>query len=405
MATAGACRWIWLGFAIVAGCSQPDGDDQSQQSSHPTATAEELRTQPPADRNKTRPALFERDFEQDTIDYFSRLDALGFAAGLLVAQGERSLIHTGFGLADRESGRRWSTITISTIGSITKQFTGASILALQEDGRLKVSDPITDHFDSVPDDKAGITLHHLLTHSSGLVDPSVGDWDPVDREAYVQLALSQPLDFEPGTSYSYSNAGYSLLGAIIENLSDMPYESYLRTRLLLPAGLTETGYLQPAWESARIAVGYQGDARWGTVLERPMAEDGPYWALRANGGIHSSTGDMWRWGRALLTGEVLSAESMRAYWKPHVDEGYGDSWYGYGWVVLQGPGDQQVITHNGGNGIFFADMAIYPDTQVVMVLQTNVADQWPSSDRLLGVIGARLFTGAPYPDARASENQ
>jgi hypothetical protein len=127
-----------------------------------------------------------------------------------------------------------------------------------------------------------------------------------------------------------------------------------------------------------------------------MAEDGPYWVLRANGGVHSTALDMLRWGQALLEGRVLSAESMETLWSRHVDEGGGDSFYGYGWVVME-MGGHKVITHNGGTGIVFADMSIVPDEGLVVVMQSNVAAEFPLVESLLGQFGARLLAGVPFP--------
>lgn len=391
-------RFVFLivGVGLNTACSQSNDDADGVRATEPRNEAADLNDS----LSDGQLQLDESAFRRETIEYLNQLERQGFAGGLIIARGDTPLIHRGIGIADRSSNRPWSTDTVSTIGSITKQFTGASILALQQDGLLSVNDAISKYFSAVPEDKTPITLHHLLTHSAGLVDPELGDWDPIEREEYVKLALAQPLAFEPGTSYAYSNAGYSLLGAIVEKVSGNSYESYLRDRLLLPAEMKETGYLLAEWGkgSPRIAVGYRGDERWGTVLERPMGEDGPYWALRANGGIHSTTSDMWNWARALLTCSVLDRVSMEAYWSSYVDEGYGDSYYGYGWVVVEeGPGGQRLITHNGGNGIFFADMAIYPDQQVVMVLQTNVIENWPLAEQLLEIIALRMFENKRYP--------
>ncbi len=337
-------------------------------------------------------------FIDDTAEYFGRLEKLGFAGGLKIMRGDETLLHAGYGMADREASRPWSIKTISTIGSITKQFTGAAILLLQEDGLLSVDDPITKYFANVPVDKQFITLHQLLTHSSGIVDlDGLGDWDPIDRDTFIQRAMEQPLEFEPGSSFAYSNAGYSLLGAILEQLTGASYETFLRERLFLPAGMRDTGYILAGWDDSRVAAGYRGEEMWGTVLGRPLADDGPFWALRGNGGIHSTTADMLRWGRVLTEGELLSAESMATYWAPHVDEGFGDSHYAYGWVVMQGPGERRLITHNGGNGILFADMAIFPDDDVVIVLQTNVVADWPLAQSMLETIGLRLFESEAYP--------
>ena len=337
-------------------------------------------------------------FVTETRAYLDRLEKLGLAGVVLIAVNGDPILAEGYGLADRQLGVRWSPATVSTIGSITKQFTGAAILLLEEEGRLSVQDPITKYFDDVPADKRSITLHHLLTHSSGIVDlAGLDDWDPVGREEFVRRAMDQPLEFLPGEGYEYSNAGYSLLGAIIEQLTGDSYERFVRDRLFAPNGMYETGYVLPAWGDGRMAQGYSKGERWGTVLGRPLDDDGPYWVLRANGGIHSTAYDMLRWAQALIDGRVLSPQSMAKYWAPHVSEG-GDTHYGYGWVIMTVADDRKVVTHNGGNGIFFADMAIVPDAGLVVFLQTNVVADLPVAERLLEQIGMRRAAGEPYPE-------
>ncbi len=333
--------------------------------------------------------------------YLDRLEKLGFAGSVVISKAGRPILAAGYGLADRERGIPWGPGTVSTIGSITKQFTGAAILALVESGALSVEDPISKYFPAVPEDKRNITLYHLLTHSSGIVDlEGLDDWDPIDREEFIRRAMEQELAFEPGSAYEYSNAGFSLLGAIIEQLTQKSWEEYVRERLFLPAGMYETGYILPQWGEGDLAQGYRGGERWGTVLERPLAEDGPYWVLRANGGVYSNAWDMVRWGQALLNGGPhggpLSERSMETSWSPHFDEGGGDSFYGYGWVVREVAG-HKVITHNGGNGILFADMAIVPDAELVMVIQTNVVADFGLAGRLLEQIGSRLLLGEELP--------
>jgi CubicO group peptidase (beta-lactamase class C family) len=333
----------------------------------------------------------------DTRTYLERLEKLGFAGVVLVAKAGVPLVAEGYGLADRERGLRWTPATVSCTGSITKQFTGAAILKLEEEKRLNVTDPISLYFKDVPADKAQITLHHLLTHSSGLTDPEdIGDYDPVPLAEYVRKVLAQPLLFSPGAGYTYANANFSLLGAIVEKLSGQSYEAFIRERLFLPNGMYETGYLLPQWGDGRMAQGYRAGKRWGTVLGHPMAVDGPHWALRANGGIHSTVFDMLRWAQALLEGRLLSPESMKKYWAPHVSEG-GDTFYGYGWSIAKAPDGTKIVTHNGGNGIFFADLAIVPDTKLVVFLMTNIIAENHVANSLLEQIGMRFHAGQRYP--------
>jgi len=335
-----------------------------------------------------------------TRDYLAKLEKLGFSGVVLVADRDSVLMSEGYGLADREARTAWSPRTVTTIGSITKQFTAAAILKLEEAGKLRVEDPLGAHLEGVPGDKAGITLHHLLTHSSGIADASgKGDFDPVSREDIVRLTMEAPLNSPPGERYEYSNAGYSLLGVVIEKLTGKSYETYVREVLFEPAGMMETGYILPAWDRSRWAKGYQDGALWGSVLEKPFAADGPYWVLRANGGIHSTAEDMLRWARALLEGRILSAASLEKLWSPFVDEGGGESHYGYGWSIQQIPLSGKVVTHNGGNGIFFADFAILPSSGTVIFLATNVVSTFPPANNLLQELGFHVLGGQPYPDA------
>lgn len=341
---------------------------------------------------------FDRAAVAETMTYLKRLEKLGFAGVVLVARGEAPLFAEGFGLADRERNIRWTPGTVSDIGSITKQFTAAAVLKLEEDRKLSVDDPITRYFDGVPADKASITLHQLLTHSSGIQDPDIGDFEAVPLAEYLKQVFAGPLLFAPGKGYSYSNANFSLLGAIIQKLTGQSYEAFLRERLLLPSGMYETGYLLPAWGEGRLAVGYEGEAgRWGTFYERSWAADGPHWALRANGGIHMTAYDMLRWARALLSGRVLGPGSMKKLWTPHVSEG-GGTFYAYGWSIAKAPDGAKIVTHNGGNGIYFADLAIMPDSGLVVFVMTNVIAENKSANSLLEQVGTRFHAGTPYPD-------
>ena len=345
-------------------------------------------------------ATLDESFVQDTKVYLSRLEKLGFAGVVCVAEGGKPVIAEGHGLADRERNLPWTPTTIATVGSITKQFTAAGIAKLVEQGRVRFDDPLGKYFPETPPDKKAITLHHLLTHSSGITDPEgIDDFDPVGREDYVRAVLTGQLASAPGERYAYANANFSLLGAVIELVTKKSYEQAMRELVFDPAGLAETGYRIPKWEESRIAQGYTGSERWGTVLERPMAEDGPYWALRANGGIHSTAGEMVHWAETLLEGSTLSPTTRDALWTPYVDESNGDSlsFYGYGWSIVDLAPGIRVVTHNGGNGIFFADLAIVPARHVVAFLQTNVIADFPTANNLLTQIEERMFMGKPYP--------
>jgi len=310
-------------------------------------------------------------------DYLTRLERFGFTGGALAVRGQEVLLSKSYGLADRARGIPLTTDSVYNLGSITKQFTAAAILTLETQGQLTVTDLAGKYLDGVPADKADITLHHLLTHSSGLKsDFSPTDYDPVGREEYVRRALQSTLLFRPGDGYEYSNAGYSLLAAIVEKVSGQPYEAYLTERVLKPAGMRETGYKLPKWAPDRIAHGYRDDGEdWGTILQRIQEADAPYWTLRGNGGLHTTLGDMLAWHRALGTDGVLSKEARAKYFKPYVAEGpRGLSHYAYGWAVSKSARGTTVVQHNGGNGIYVAEFQRFPDEDAMLfVASTDTA--------------------------------
>ena len=304
--------------------------------------------------------------------YLSRLVPYGFSGAVLIAHGQDIVLKKGYGLADREQKRPYTPDLVASIGSVTKQFTAAAILELEDAGKLRTSDEISKYLPDVPPDKAGITIHHLLTHTAGFPgDLGGADNEAIGRDALVARVLAAPLASKPGAGFEYSNEGYSLAGAIVERVSGQGYEAFLREHLFLPAGMRDTGYLLPAWPLERLPVGYgpEGQA-WGRIYKRGWLADGPGWYLRANGGIHSTLEDMLRWHRALDGDAVLSPAARQKFQTGHVDAAPGER-YAYGWGVRKTPRGTTLITHNGGNGFFFADVRRYVDEGVVIIAMSN----------------------------------
>ncbi|MGP3971167.1 serine hydrolase domain-containing protein [Streptomyces sp. 6N223] len=314
----------------------------------------------------------------------------------------------GRGLADREAGIAAACDTVYDIGSVTKSFTAAAIVRLEMTGRLDYADPLAAHLPpaaDVPDDKRGITLHHLLTHTSGLPEGLGDDYDPLTRDAMVAAAMDAELRSEPGAAFRYSNTGYSLLAAVVETASGMGYEEYLVEELFTPAGMADTGYTLPEWEEERVAVEYDRRGRpQGRPYEHPWAEDGPYWNLRGNGGLLTTARDMHRWYRALAGEEILDRRAKELMFTPHVPEpgGEGKVSYGYGWDVFAPgalPGDVgTVLTHNGGNDWSYARNAFFPDLGVMVFWVSNHAyrdGRWniDEHDRALTLGLAELLAG------------
>ena len=314
------------------------------------------------------------DIVQHLTRYMDRVVEKGFSGGVTIAIGDEVVSSRGYGLADQENAIPFSNETVFPIGSITKQFTGAAILKLEEMGKLRVTDLISEYFEDVPDDKDEITIHHLLTHASGLPGAIGKDFEKIGREAYVNRALQTELLFELSSGYEYSNVGYSLLAAIIEQQSGKSYDAFVQEYLFAPAGMSNTGYDLGRFEDAVLAHGYREGEDWGTFADQAWMEDGPYWNLRGNGGLLSTLDDMLKWHHALLDNTVLSDASRAKYFAPHQQEGRNsDSYYGYGWVIVETPFGK-VIQHNGGNPHFSSDMRRYVDHGAVIFVTASTAE-------------------------------
>ncbi len=335
--------------------------------------------------------------EVHRADLFDASDLPDGSSGTLVAgTGDEMLVCEGWGLADREAGTEADCDTVYDVMSMTKQFTAAAVLKLQMTGRLDVHDPIGRHLHGVPAGLRDITVEHLLTHTSGLVETLGDDYDPASRADLLAAAFGSELRWPPGTRYLYSNVGYSLLAAIVEAASGEGYEEFLARHLFEPAGMASTGYVLPEWEERRVAVEYDAAGRaQGRPFDHPWATDGPYWHLRGNGGLLSTARDMFRWHLALEGDEVLDGEAKRQLFRPRVREGPGaDSRYAYGWVVLGTPYGP-VQWHNGGNGWSYGEVLRIPEAHGFVFWASNHYRSRPGGWNLeraglTGDVGERL---------------
>ncbi len=286
---------------------------------------------------------------QPIADFVARTVPHGSGGSVLAARGDEILHCEGFGMADREARIAATCDTAYDVMSITKQFTAAAVVKLEAMGKLRVTDTIDVHLGRVPPDKQRITLHHLLSHTAGLVEALGDDHDVLSREAMLSQAMTSRLISAPGMQFHYSNLGYSVLAAIIEKVAGVGYEQFLATHLFLPAGMASTGYILPQWDRDRTAMEYGADGRsQGRPFEHPWAADGPYWNLRGNGGILSTARDMFLWSRA-LSGDVILPPSARSkLFAPHIRQPDSGEFYGYGWDLIDDE-HGRIVWHDGGN--------------------------------------------------------
>ncbi|MFI1720668.1 serine hydrolase domain-containing protein [Streptomyces sp. NPDC020489] len=304
-------------------------------------------------------------------------EALPKGPGITVvtARGGELTHCAGRGLSDQAARTPAACDTVYDVMSITKQFTAAAILKLEMDGRLRVGDPIGRYLGRVPEDKRSLTLHQLLTHTSGLPQSLGDDYEPLSRAELLAQAMRVPLRPGAGKEFHYSNLGYSLLAVIVEKVSGQSYERFLAQHLFRPAGMTRTGYVLPDWKRAQVAVEYDEDGRaQGRPMDHPWAPDGPYWNLRGNGGMLSTARDMFHWHRALTGGTVLSDAAQRKLFAPHVRIPELDGAYGYGWVVV-GAGDDRFVWHDGGNDWSLATLARFRRDATLVFWASNHASR------------------------------
>ncbi len=328
-------------------------------------------------------------------EYMGRLESFGYTGGVLVVRDGQVVFKRSYGMANRADNVRADSATVYNLGSITKQFTAAAILRLEELGKLRTTDSISRFFPTAPADKRNITLHQLLTHTAGFnSDYSPTDYEETSRTEYVRRMFAAPLRSTPGSTHFYANSGYSLLAAIVELATGRDYETALREIVLQPAGMNETGYKAPAWAPVRIAHGYQNGSDWGTIVQRIAPAGAPYWELRGNGGLHTTLSDIARWDAALDNRSVLSDASRAKFMTGYVNEGpEGLSQYAYGWAVMKTSRGTRLVTHNGGNGVYVAELLRFVDDHVTIFVTSTVSDL--TATTAVRVV-SRIVFGQPY---------
>jgi CubicO group peptidase (beta-lactamase class C family) len=304
--------------------------------------------------------------------YLQSLEKKGFSGTILVAQKGKIIAHRAYGMHDTSEGLKNQKSTIFDIGSVTKQFTAAAILKLEMQGKLLVNDPISKYFVEITNDKRRITVHQLLTHTSGLVASIGDDYEEISEADFLDRVFALELKSPVGQKFRYSNVGYSLLSIIIEKVSGMGYETYLNETLFSPAGMRNTGYMLPSWDPNTIAKGYSKKKEHKKPNEEHWGEDGPFLNLKGNGGILSNTEDLFKWHTALLNNAILDEKAKEKYFYPHTPEdASGESFYAYGWVNMPFGPNKTAIWHNGGNGIFFADFWRFVQEDVAVIVLSN----------------------------------
>lgn len=292
------------------------------------------------------------------------------AVQVLVAQGNDILYQKTLGYADRENKRMANEETIFRIGSITKQFTATAILKLAEMGKLALSDPLSKYIIDFPDgDK--VTIHHLLTHTSGIKSytdqPDFGSHvsTAVDEEVLMEKIKSLGYDFPPGEQWRYNNSGYFILGYLIGKISGMAYSKFLDKYVLKPAKMNHTGVYDNTDKHKNEALGYG--------MAASEISEATNWDMTWAGGagdLYSTATDLYQWNNMLFAGKVISENSLaKAHSQVKLNDG-SEYPYGYGWALSEFKGLKS-IGHGGGLEGFLSYITYYPELDATIVVLSN----------------------------------
>jgi CubicO group peptidase (beta-lactamase class C family) len=325
------------------------------------AGAPPLATAPPA--QALPPGVIGDELDQ----IFTRFADSGFSGTILVAVGDRIVLEKGYGLADRERQIPATAATRYSTAGITKLFTAAAILTLEEEGRLAVADSLSRWTGRLPGAKQGVTLHQLLTHSDGLTRLQA----PVYRRSaddFVAAVSASPAAFAPGTGYRYNDFGHSLLGLVVERASGERYEDFIRRRFLEPAGMAATGF---EGEPGPMAVEYAGPA--GRLV--PIPERAYLWGRRGSLGMVSTASDLYQWFRAMNDPRVLSPRVRKRMLTPMGQSDWGAE-QGYGWDFQPRPGGHRLWRRVAGTPGFEGELLHDPVAGWTAVILVNSRLGW-----------------------------
>jgi CubicO group peptidase (beta-lactamase class C family) len=317
-----------------------------------------------------------------------RFESYGFSGAVLVALDGVVVLADGYGLADRGHDVQNTPATLFEMNSITKTFTGAAILQLEEQGRLHTADSAARYLGPFPTLKAGVTIDHLARHTAGLVVPGF-PLDGSSRDGFVEAVKEAPIESRPGNRYRYTNAGYSMLAAIIERVSGETYDDYVRENLFRRAGLVSATFRGVTSSSSpRLARGYTGSPG-GAHASAPAPYD---WGTIGAGGIVSTVGDMYRWIVAIEKGAIVSEESRRKLFAPR-----GTSREAYGWHVGTAPWGATFIDKGGASADFASHVLCYPDDHLVVIWASNDLRQHWGRTLNATIPAAALGRDTPLP--------
>ena len=303
-----------------------------------------------------------------------------FMGAVLVARGDKIVFSKAYGTANLEKKTPNTLNTRFRLGSLTKQFTAAAVLLLEERGKLKTTDLVKKYYPEAPPAWDKITLVQLLTHTSGIPNfTSFPDYEQFSKQPntpteLVQRFRDKPLDFEPGAEMRYSNSGYVLLGFIIEKASGTTYAKFVEENIFKPLGMKDSGYETATPPIPNLAQGYVLGPSGPAVADH-LDMTVPLSA----GGLYSTAPDLLRWTQALFANKLLSAASLTKMTTPAKND------YAFGLAIAHRAG-LRVIEHGGSIDGFDTKLAYFPDDKLTIVALSNI--NGPGANNIVDKLGS-----------------
>jgi CubicO group peptidase (beta-lactamase class C family) len=348
-----------------------------------------------------------KDIGESINEYLSVRTEMGrFSGAILVARNGAIILRQGYGFADVEKQIPYTPDTQHEVASISKMFTAMAALKLQEQGKLRLDEPVCKYLDDCPEAWKPVTIQQLIRHTSGIPDYEekleLGSdnylgfmTQPNTSARIVENAKKQALDFKPGEKFHYSNTGYIVLGYVLQKAADMPFSEYIEKNLLQPAGMKRSGVLGTKDAPKSLATGYTfGDIGWektlaGYPLTAGHLKKMPRLELTPPAGdawLYSTVDDLYRWSQAMEGNGVITAAAINETFTA----GLGN--YGYGWFIDNGFGRKRT-RHNGMLPGYTSDFIRFPDEKITIIIFSNL-DRAPLS-RIMRDVTA-IVLGTPY---------
>src|SRR5947209_2674561 len=341
----------------------------------------------------------------DSIDRYVRTEVTRYripGLSLAVLRGDSVVLARGYGYANVEHRVPATDSTVYQSGSVGKQFTAAAIVMLAEQGRFSLDDSITRFLPDGPAPWRGITIRHLLTHTSGIADYTDSTLDTrrdYTEDELVRLAAKQPLEFAPGDRWSYSNTGYVLIGIIIHRVTGVFYGDFLRDHVFRPLGMRTTRVISEADIIPNRSAGYH------LVNDTLKNQDwvSPSLNTTADGALYFTVRDLAQWAIALNHWRIPSRTGLEASWTPVRLNSRGTYPYGFGWQITQQRGFRR-IGHSGSWQGFQTTIQRYPDFDLTVIVLDNLAETAPETVAMsiAGIVEPRLVPPHLWPAAPSS---